>query len=89
MNNIDSLILGINKFIEDDVQYNSYEFLAWYSDVDAFLEKEYGKTSLAYKEFKDIKFATNMYEDVDCTMVNKKACKDGLVEAKKLLEKLK
>ena len=60
MNSIDSLILGINKFIEDDVQYNSYEFLAWYSDVDAFLEKEYGKTSLAYKEFKDIKFATCM-----------------------------
>ena len=45
---------------------------------------------LTYKDgFKDIKFATNMYEDVDCTMVNKKACKDGLVEAKKLLEKLK
>ena len=55
----------------------------------AKLEKEYGKASLAYKEFKDIKFATNMYEDVDCTMVNKKACKEGLVEAKKLLEKLK
>ena len=28
-------------------------------------------------------------EDTDCTLVNKKACKDGLVEAKRLLEKLK
>lgn len=89
MNSIDSLILGINKFIENDVQYNSYDFLSWYSAVDTYLEKEYGKASLAYKEFKDIKFATNMYEDTDCTIVNKKACKDGLVEAKKLLEKLK
>lgn len=88
MSNINKLILEIDSFIKNDVQYNSYEFLAWYSDVDTYLEKTYGRESLAYKTFKEIKFATNMYEEVDCTIINKKACKDGLLQAKKLLEKL-
>ncbi len=88
MNNISDLIERINKIIENDVQYNSYEFLSWYSDVDGYLLDKFGKSSLAYKEFKDIKFATNMYEDNDCTIINKKACRDGLIDAKKLLEKL-
>ncbi len=88
MSSIDNLIERINKIIEDDVQYNSYEFLGWYSDVDNYLLDKFGKNSLAYKEFKDIKFATNMYEDNDCTIINKKACRQGLIDAKKLLEKL-
>ncbi len=88
MSNISDLIDRINNIIRDDVQYNSYEFLSWYSDVDEFLDQKFGKNSLAYKEFKDIKFASNMYEDTDCTIVNMKACKEGLIDAKKLLEKL-
>lgn len=88
MSSISDLIERINNIINNDVQYNSYEFLNWYSDVDNYLDYKFGKNSLAYKEFKDIKFATNMYEDNDCTIINKKACKEGLIDAKKLLEKL-
>ncbi len=89
MNNISDLIERINHIIEDDVQYNSYEFLNWYSDTNIYLERNFGKNSLAYKEFKGIKFATNMYEEDDCTIINKKACKEGLIQAKKILEMLK
>lgn len=89
MNKIEDLILDVDHFINEDIQYNSYAFLAWYSNVSNFLLENYGKDSSIFKQFKAIKFATNMYEDIDCTLINQKACKQGLMEALSLLKQLR
>lgn len=86
MNGLSILIKQINYLIKHDVKYNSYEFLCFYDNMDTYLKDTYGKDSNFYKEFKQIKFASNLYEDDDNTVLNVEACLNGLLKAKELLK---
>lgn len=87
MNEVDTLLKQIDYLLKHKVKYNSYEFLCFYNNMEAYLKKTYGKDSNEYKKFKSIKFASDLYvvED-EFTMYDCKACESGLLEAKKLLK---
>lgn len=90
MEKLNTLIKQLNYLLKNDVKYNSYEFLCWFSNTERYLKENYGQDSNEYKTFKDIKFASNLYEeDSDNTVVNTKACEGGLKQAKDLLKSLK
>lgn len=89
MEKLNTLIKQLNYLLKNDVKYNSYEFLCWFSNTERYLKENYGQDSIELKKFKDLKFASNLYEDeLDNTAVNYKACEDGLKKAKELLKSL-
>lgn len=90
MEKLNTIIEQLNYLLKNDVKYNSYEFLCWFSNTERYLTENFGKDSNEYKTFKNIKFATNLYEDTnDNTVINCKACEDGLKQAKELLKSIK
>ncbi len=86
MDELATLNKQIDYLVKHDVKYNSYEFLCFYGNMDSYLKKTVGKDSPLYREFKEIKFASNLYENDDNTFINVKACLDGLLKAKELLK---